>query len=184
MSDITKLVPVPPKDSINGNVHSCPTSELLRRYGYPRSWATIGSKCAQPTTPFWTQRMITADVGPFKVTGHRMAVDLLQETMLALEAKHPEVYAVIGTAGMLCVRWVRGTNSVLSNHGLGLAIDFTLEGKLDVRGDNMVQAGLLDVYSVFKNFGWFWGAEYRVEDSHHFEVGAETVRKWILSGKF
>jgi hypothetical protein len=48
----------------------------------------------------------------------------------------------------------------------------------------MVQAGLLDVYSVFKNFGWFWGAEYRVEDSHHFEVGAETVRKWILSGKF
>jgi hypothetical protein len=29
MSDITKLVPVPPKDSINGNVHSCPTSAVI-----------------------------------------------------------------------------------------------------------------------------------------------------------
>ena len=84
---------------------------------------------------------------------------------------------------MLCCRRVRGTQKSLSNHGLGLALDITIGGKLDARGDGMVQKGLLDLYSILKLHGLFWGAGFGTEDSMHFEVSAQTVRKWIAEGK-
>lgn len=181
---LTTLVPKPDADSINGNASACPTNELIRRYGWPRAYASIGSKCAAATSPFWATRMVTEDVGPFKVTGHRLAVAQLRLSLAALKSKYPEVYAALGTAGMLCVRWVRGHDGLLSNHGLGLAVDLTLAGSLDERGDDMVQAGMLKVYEVFKAQGWFWGAEFSVEDGMHFEISAELVRSWIKAGAF
>ena len=85
---------------------------------------------------------------------------------------------------MLCCRRVRGTKRTLSNHGLGLAVDFTINGKLDVRGDDLVQRGLLELYGILKGFGWYWGAEFGTEDAMHFEVSAEVVMKWVLDGIF
>jgi hypothetical protein len=42
---------------------------------------------------------------------------------------------------------------------------------------------LLDLYGVMKGFGWFWGAEFRIEDGMHFEVGGEVIRQWINQGR-
>lgn len=127
--------------------------------------------------------MVTADVGSFRVTGHRKAVELLRDSLSKVRARKPELYAAIGTAGMLCCRNVRGAR-VPSNHSLGLAIDFTIGGVLDRRGDGLVQAGLVELYSVLKGDGWFWGAEFRVEDAMHFEVSYEVIRRWIAEGVF
>lgn len=179
---LTDLVPMPSPASVNGNKTPCPTSFLLRQYGHPR--ANYGTDCRGATAAFWKARMLTADVGPFRVTGHKLAVAKLKEAMTDLKEQFPDLYDALGTAGMLCCRYVRGSNSVISNHSLGLAIDFTVGGILDKRGDDKVQKGLLDLYSVMKRHGFYWGVEFGTEDGMHFEVCGELVMDWVRLGVF
>ena len=47
--------------------------------------------------------------------------------------------------------------------------------RLDPRGDDKVQRGLLAIYRYFHKHGWFWGAEFRVEDAMHFELSQEKI---------
>jgi len=183
MSNLTLEVPIPTADQINGGHTPCPTNLLTRKYGLPIG--TLPKDCGkQPTSKFWAPRMVTESVGPFRATGHRLAVGLLRESLAAVKAERPDLYAALGNAGMLCVRHVRGHPGVPSNHCYGLAVDLTLEGKLDDYGDGMTQKGLLDLYGIFKYFGWFWGAEFGKEDSMHFEVSGEVVMDWIRMGIF
>jgi len=180
---LTEEVPVPAAHLINGGMTPCPTSYLIRTYGMPRS--PLPPECGKsPTNPFWARRMVTESVGPFKATGHRLAVALLRDALAAVKEKRFDIYFALGSAGMLCVRHVRGHAGVPSNHSLGLAIDFTLGGKLDDYGDGMTQKGLLDLYGILKGFGFYWGAEFGKEDAMHFEVCGEQVMAWIREGKF
>jgi hypothetical protein len=181
MSKLTEFVPCPPPESINTGVSPCPTNMLVKRRGMPR--AKLTDQCLSVTSIWWGHRMVTKNVGPFKVTGFDLAVELLTSSLATVKAKNPELYAALGSAGMLCCRHVRGVPGLLSNHALGMAIDFTIEGVLDTRGDGKVQRGLLDLYGVMKGFGWFWGAEFRIEDGMHFEVGGEVIRQWINQGR-
>lgn len=128
--------------------------------------------------------MVTKTVGPFRVTGHKLAVELLAKSLARVKEGNKALYDQLGSAGMLCCRRVRGSRNTLSNHGLGLAIDFTLGGHLDVRGDNLVQKGLIDLYGFLKLDGWWWGAEFSTEDAMHFEVSAEKIQEWINGGVF
>lgn len=182
MPHLTDLVPMPHPESVNGFKSPCPTSFLLRKYGHPR--ANYGTDCRPPTSEFWKARIITKNVGPFKVTGHRLAVAQLELAMTELKSEKPVLYKALGTAGMLCCRFVRGSNSVISNHSLGLAIDFTIEGVLDTRGDDKVQIGLLDLYAVMKRHGFYWGVEFGTEDGMHFEICSEMVMDWVRKGIF
>jgi hypothetical protein len=184
MSQLLTRVPAPDPKTINTGVSPCPTSLILRKYGYPVSYSSIGTKCASPNVPSWEHRMVTKSVGPFKVTGHRLVVEALTAALAELHEVDKELYDALGTAGMLCVRWVRGRPGVLSNHGLGCAIDFTILGHLDVRGDGFIQAGLLRLYAVLKKYGFYWGVEFGIEDAMHFEMGGETVLEWIREGIF
>jgi hypothetical protein len=161
-------------------VRACPTSLLVARYGMPRDDLT--DRCQAATSPFWRERMVAASVGPFRVQGHRNAVGVLRDAFAALRTADPDLYDRVGTAGMLCVRHIRGRPGVLSNHGLGMAIDLTLDGRLDVRGDDLVQRGLIAVHDVFTRFGLYWGAGFRTEDAMHFEIGADLVEQWIRDG--
>lgn len=180
MSNLTKLIPVPA--TINSGKSSCNTRLLVSKYGPPTKRLT--SECKNPTSKFWLGRMVTQDVGPFRVTGHIRAVELLGFTLKEVGRKYPELYKALSSAGMLCVRHVRGVPGVMSNHSLGLAIDFKIEGLLDPYGDGKCQQGLLDLYSVMKQFGWFWGASFRKEDAMHFEVSQELIDIWIREGQF
>lgn len=182
MSELTKLVKMPAPSTVNSLCSPCPTSFLERKYGRPRK--IITSFCTKPTESFWVSRMVTEDVGPFKVYGHRLAVRQLRLAMTELKQVNPKLYNALGHVGMCCVRWVRGSTKVLSNHSWGLAIDFTIEGILDVRGDDKVQKGLLDLYHVMKKYGFYWGVEFGTEDGMHFELGAELVMQAIRSGEF
>jgi hypothetical protein len=128
--------------------------------------------------------MVTENVGPFRVTGHRMAVAQLRAALEEVHNVFPLLYSKLSSAGMLCVRHVRGNPGVPSNHSLGLAIDFRIDGLLDPYGDGLCQKGLIDLYSVLKKYGFYWGAEFRKEDAMHFEISDELVRKWIAMGVF
>lgn len=184
MRKLTDLVPLPAPASINAGTEPCPTALLIRRFGLPVRELT--NECAEVRTleEWWSERMVTADVGPFRATGHRLAIELLTRSLVQVQAKKPDVYDALGSAGMLCVRHVRGHPGIASNHSFGLAIDFTFDGQLDAPGDDRVQQGLLDLYSILKRFGWFWGAEFGREDAMHFEVGSRVVRDWIKRGVF
>lgn len=178
MSVFTELVACPRPSEINTGLTPCPTNELVRLHGMPRK--TLSEVCRIVQSPYWSAQMETRSVGPFPVTGHRLFLAVLEQLHREIERVNPWLYAALGTAGVLCVRHVRGVPGVLSNHGLGMAIDYTLNGVLDVRGDGRVQRGLLEVYKVAKRFKLFWGAEFRTEDAMHFEASRELVRDWGL----
>lgn len=126
--------------------------------------------------------LVTESVGPFRVTGFKPAVAHLRASLNKVQARKPALFAALGSAGMLAVRHVRGYPKVASNHSFGMAIDFTINGKLDQMGDNMVMRGSLELYSILKEDLWYWLGAARREDGMHWEPSAQLIQKWIAQG--
>ena len=175
---ITDLIPIP--SGINPGVTNAKQSTMLSLLGNPRSSYT--DECQDVTDPALRDAIAYEDVGPFRTRGHKLAVAALRSILVDVAAAAPEVYHALGTAGMLCARLVRGSTSSISNHSWGTAIDLTLDGILDRRGDRLVQQGLASIAPVFNQHGWFWGAGFDTEDAMHFEVGDELLRRWWTEG--
>ena len=95
-----------------------------------------------------------------------------------VKLQDPELYALIGTAGMTCCRLVRGSDTQWSNHSFGFAIDITVGGDLIELGAKKISVGLLRLYPYFHSEGFFWGAEFRRPDAMHFEVSTEKFLEW------
>ncbi len=124
------------------------------------------------------RHVVTESVGRFKATGLRPAVSSLQTALSQVQREQPALYAILGTAGMLCCRYVRGSQTAISNHSWGTAIDFTLNGVLDRRGDDQVQVGLTLMAPIMNQHGWYWGAAFRTEDAMHFEASQSLIAQW------
>lgn len=172
---LTDLIPIPPE--INPGVRSAKQATMLQVLGSPRH--TYDRECQPVTNPTLKPHMVTRSVGPFRVSGFDKAVDSLTEVMAAIKAERPDIHEALGTAGMLCARFVRGSNVSISNHSWGTAVDLTLDGNLDRRGDGLCQRGLAEIAPIFNRHGWFWGAGFRTEDAMHFEVSDDTIRSWF-----
>ena len=142
-----------------------------------------GTNCQHINNPNLAAAMTTERVGPIRVTGHELAIESLSEIMSDIQAREPEVHDVIGTAGMLCCRLVRGSNSSFSNHSWGMAVDLKIDGKLDSVNDDRVLLGLAKIAPIFNEHMWFWGAGFSREDGMHFEVSEQLLRKWHAEGK-
>jgi hypothetical protein len=159
-----------------------PTPEkLIQLIGQPRD--SYSDTCQPVTNPKLLGLLETRQVGPFKVTMTRPALDSLQTIMDRLKADEPQIYAALGTAGALCARHVRGAPNTVSSHAWGMAVDLTLTGQLDRMGDAATQFGLVVLAEYFNDAGWFWGAGYGREDSMHFEPGEALLDKWAAEGK-
>lgn len=180
MTDFTKLVPAPARHEVNTGVEPCPTSLLASKYGLPRQ--TLTDQCQPATDAFWKSRMATMDLGPFKATGFKPFLELIKAKLEIVRVKNPELYQSLGTAGCLCIRHVRGNKRIPSNHCFGMAIDFKIGGKIDPRGDDMVQIGMLELWKLIKGPDLYWGVEFRVEDAMHIEASRSTVMRWIAAG--
>jgi hypothetical protein len=182
-----ELVPAPPDVGVNTGLNPCDTKELVAKFGYPRPKHLLNDqKCLAVTNKFWKDQMETRVIAPFdyKVTGHHLFLDVLELAMADLRVADPDLYDLVNHAGCLCCRFVRGSNSSVSNHALGLAIDFTIGGQLDTLGDEKVMRGMLILYSILKKYKLWWGVEYKREDGMHFEASKQLVDEWIKSGKF
>jgi hypothetical protein len=175
ISRLTALVDKPKACDINSGLSAISARELERVFGRPREKVT--TECQPVTNPKLSRRIVTKDVGPFRVTGLDIAVDSLTLVFADVEREDPELYSLLSSAGMLCCRLVRGSKFTLSNHSYGTALDIKIGGELDRRGDDKVQLGLLGLYRFFHRHGWYWGAEYPTEDSMHWELAAETFAK-------
>lgn len=178
-SSITKLIGVPA--SLNPGVNSAKQATMLALLGNPRS--NFDSACREVTDPALKALIDIQSVGPFKVQGLRPAVASLKTILTQIRTTVPDVHTGLGSAGMLCARLVRGSEHAISNHSWGTAIDVTLDGILDTRGDNLVQEGLTRIAPIFNANGWFWGAGFRTEDAMHFEAGDDLIRKWHAEGQ-
>jgi hypothetical protein len=159
-----------------------PTPVVLRELiGEPRD--SYSDTCQPVTNPKLLQLLETRQIGAFKVTMTRPALESLQMIMDGLKRDEPQIYAALGTAGALCVRHVRGAPNTVSSHAWGMAVDLTLTGQLDRMGDAATQFGLVVLAEYFNDAGWFWGAGYGREDSMHFEPGEALLRQWADEGK-
>jgi hypothetical protein len=149
---------------------------MIQQLGRPRD--TFSSDCQPMTNRTLRKHIITSPAGNFTVTGLRPAAESLRRALGQVQIEQPDVYAILGTAGMLCCRLVRGSSTAISNHSWGTAIDFKLNGVLDRRGDNQVQLGLTLIASIMNQHGWFWGAAFRTEDAMHFEASRMLISQW------
>lgn len=177
---ITETVPVP--THLNAGVVGARQQTMLALLGNPR--CGYDATCQPITNVTLRALVVTQDVGPFRVTGLRPAVEDLKRVLADIGREEPRVYAALGSAGMLCARLIRGATSGISNHSWGTAIDLTLNGTLDCRGDGRVCVGLARIAPIFNAHGWFWGAGFGIEDAMHFEVGDAKIRRWHADGVF
>ena len=176
--NVNQLVGIP--TGINQGLTSARQSTMLSLLGNPRS--DYDQSCREVTNPVLKPLIGTRDLVKFRARGLIPALDLLELVVADIKVQRPEVYNALGTAGMLCVRNQRGSTTAISNHSWGTAIDLTLNGQLDVRGDRKVQRGLTEIYEIFNHHGWYWGAAFGVEDGMHFEVSEQLIRKWASNG--
>jgi peptidoglycan hydrolase-like protein with peptidoglycan-binding domain len=162
---------------LNSGLKALSNKFMLEKLGQPRE--SFSTDCQPVTNATLKKNIKTDSVGPFRVTGLAPAVDSLRSVMADIKAAQPDTYNVLGSAGMLCCRYVRGSTSSISNHSWGTAIDLTLKGVLDKRGDGMVQYGLALIAPIFNKHGWYWGASFPTEDAMHFEIGRDLLESFL-----
>ena len=167
---------------INAGISCARQQTMLALLGNPCNDYDV--QCQPVTNPVLKKLIVLENVGPFKVTGLKPAIDDLRKIFSKVKEDRPDLYAALGTAGMLCCRLVRGSTTAISNHSWGTAIDLRINDDLDVRGDGKVLQGLVDLAPFFNRQGWFWGAGFRIEDGMHFEVGEERIRDFHKAGLF
>lgn len=176
---LTDLIDIP--SGINQGVSSAKQATMLALLGNPRE--SYDRECRPVTNPRLAALMVFEKVGNLKVRGLGPAVEAVGAVVEDIRAAEPAVHRALGHVGMLCARNVRGSATAISNHSWGTAIDLTLEGVLDRRGDGLVQEGLTRIFPIFNHHGFFWGAGFRTEDAMHFECGDELIRRWHDEGK-
>jgi hypothetical protein len=166
--------------TLNGELRGARNSTMLRMLGNPRG--NYDQKCRAPTNNNLLALIVTRDVGPFGATGLRPAIEALGAIFVDVKAEHPDVFAALSSAGMLCCRFVRDSTSAISNHSWGTAIDLKIEGVLDKRGDGRAQRGLIAIHPIFNRHGFYWGAAFPTEDAMHFEASDQKIQEWSAAG--
>ncbi len=169
--DLSKIVKLPPMDEINNGLSPLRAKTLTKHFGEPGKLTT---DCSDILNAKLKKETVTKNVGPFKVTGWAPAVNDLIEIFKRVQESQPEAHAQVRSAGMSCVRRIKNPGSKsFSNHSWGTAIDLFFGADVDERNNKTTQLGLLRMAPIFNEFKWYWGAEFSVEDSMHFELSEE-----------
>ncbi len=157
------------------------SSSQVEVFGMPREG--LSDDCEPMTNETLKAMLVTEDVGPIRVSMLRPAVESLRVVFEKIKATDEDLYNRINTAGALCVRRIRGSQTAVSSHSFGTAVDLYIDGVLDQLGDGKTQLGLTILADFFQAEGWFWGASFSREDSMHFEVSKEKIAQWKSEGK-
>lgn len=176
MTNFAELVPVPAPEDMNSGLTPVTSEYMLERFGVP---GHSDPDCGDVTNEKLKPRIVTEDCGPIRVTGFDEAVQSLQRIFAKVHADNPELNAAINTAGMICVRLRRGSNTLWSNHSWGFAIDLYCGDGVVPQGSHQCHAGILALYPYFHEEGWFWGAGFSGGsiDPMHYEYAKETLEK-------
>ncbi len=177
----TQVVNIANRREVNEGLTNSSSSYLVGIFGPPREDLT--QDCQPMTNPLLKDLVVTRDVGPIRVTMLEPAIISLQQVFKNVQVFEPELYDRLSTAGSLCVRLIRGSETSISTHAYGLSVDLNVDGQLDVLGDGKTQLGLTILAEFFKKEGWYWGAGFGREDSMHFQVSREKIETWRRLGQ-
>jgi hypothetical protein len=174
MPDFSDIVPLP--SQMNQGLSACRADLMLEKFGKP---GPLTRTCSHPDGAITARIKYGVNVGPFKVSGLDYAVESLTQVFSQIASDQPAIHAAIKTAGMLCVRSIRNSPSHYSNHSWGTAIDLYFGTGVLPQGNPHTQRGFLDIYQIFNQNGWYWGAGFSgmSVDSMHFELANETIAK-------
>jgi hypothetical protein len=178
------LVQPPERRTVNDTLDPSGHAWLEEFFGPPRVGRDYSQECQEPDNKRLLSNLKLESVGPFRVRMLRPALDSLKRIFAKVQEEEPELYAILGSAGSLCGRLVRGSADTVSGHAYGAALDVTIAGSLDEMGDAKTQLGLVLLHEYFREEGWFWGVAFRREDSMHFEVSRQTLQAWKAQGAF
>jgi hypothetical protein len=186
-SSLVLQIPKPARGTINQGLTAVNNAYMLQKFGHPRTAKDYDFEGKSPTNPKLARAMVTADVGPFRVTGLGPAVTTLTAIMADIKKEHFEAYSQLKSWGMLNVRWVKTDGNKarepskrsISNHSFGTAIDISFKGHIvDTQGNNKVYFGLALIAPIFNRHNWYWGAGFNTEDGMHFEASKGLVDSW------
>lgn len=178
------LVRPPERRTVNDTLDPSGHAWLAAFFGSPRTGRDYTQDCRPPDNPRLLANLELRDVGPFRVQMLKPALDSLTRIFARVKAEEPELYEILGSAGSLCGRLVRGSADRVSGHAYGAAVDITIAGSLDRMGDAETQLGLVLLHDYFREEGWYWGVAFKREDSMHFEVSRQTLEAWKAQGAF
>ena len=178
--DYSTKIPLPDNNSINQGLTSPSPSYMKSALGIP---GQLAIDCSPVTNTNLKRLIVVKSVGSFRVSGLKPAVSAIQRIFDKVKAEKPRLYQQVGTAGVLCVRKIRGGQG-FSNHSWGTAIDITINGKLEPLGSNRAQLGLKELYPYFHSEKFYWGAGFSPRsDSMHFEASQQLIALWKKSGE-
>eukprot|EP00019_Armaparvus_languidus_P009822 CAMPEP_0168580150 /NCGR_PEP_ID=MMETSP0420-20121227/633_1 /TAXON_ID=498008 /ORGANISM="Pessonella sp." /LENGTH=87 /DNA_ID=CAMNT_0008614227 /DNA_START=340 /DNA_END=601 /DNA_ORIENTATION=+ len=60
-----------------------------------------------------------------------------------------------------------------------MSLDINLDGQFDITGDDCVQAGLEKIDKYFFQEGLYWGKDYYIEESRHWEISEQKAQEWL-----
>jgi hypothetical protein len=171
---LSDRIPIPPSNTFNANLNSCPESTMLQLFGEP---GPLTRDCSPPTGPFKKRLKGPFNAGPFRVTGLDFAVTSLAQVFADVQSADPALFAAVHTAGMLCCRAKRSDPNQFSNHSWGTAIDIFFGDAVAPMGVQETHRGNLLLAPFFNKHGWYWGAGFSrgSVDSMHFELARETI---------
>jgi hypothetical protein len=183
------MAPVPIHSILPINVGLSPAQEatmisILGSPSIPLTTDCQNGKASTKVKSLQETRQITA---VFKLTGIKPALDSVQTVLANVFAANPGLEAVLSTEGMLCVRRRKPTSGAvskkLSNHSWGTAVDFKIVG-FDAPGNTKQNVPKFIALMIphFNKEGWLSGIAFN--DSMHFEIADETVKKMSAAGKF
>lgn len=166
--------------NVNRGLEVAGSRYLQEKLGRPRD--TLSDDCQPMTNQTLKSKLVLESVGPIRVQMLKPAAESLRRVFENVRRADPDLYARINTSGSLCVRRIRGTQSSLSTHSYGLALDLNIDGHLDNFTDGKTQLGLTILADFFHEEGWVWGAGFRREDSMHFEISRRQLDAWLSQG--
>jgi hypothetical protein len=121
------------------------------------------------------------------VSGIRPSIESLETVLKSVFAVEPDLEEILGTEGMLNVRYRKPTSgkksTKISNHSWGTAIDFKVIGHSapgNTKGN--VPRFIAVMLPHFNAHGWYSGIGFH--DTMHFEVSDGTIKTWSKDGLF
>lgn len=175
-----QLVFIANRRNVNRGLTVLTTGYLVEKLGRPRE--TLTDDCQPITNERLAGQLVLQQVGPIQVKMLQPAAQSLGRVFEKIRRADPDLYAKINTSGSLCTRLVRGSDTSISNHSYGMALDLNIDGHLDTLADGKTQLGLTILADFFRTEGWVWGAGFGREDSMHFEVSREKLDEWLEAG--
>jgi hypothetical protein len=176
-----QLVPAPPRAYINSGLTPARHATMMNVFGAP---GRKTQDCSTPSNQKLLRHIKEKKITPaMSLTGFEPFLDLIKDAMDEVADIYPELYPLVTSAGCLCCRLVRGSNTYFSNHSWGTAVDLKIGGILAPLNATKIPQGLLNLYPFFHKRKIFWAQGYNGRtDPMHEEASNELIKEWDLSG--